>query len=284
MKNILKKILLGIVVLFAIAYILFSWKSQISSDKKIEAALAGTNYHYKVMYNTFKDINYRYVIDTQNFDVEKPNLLFIHGAIGAIGDFEDYLTDEKLRSRFNILALDRPNYGLPYNEDYEHTISFEAELVNDLIRKHSSNTSNNLVGYSYGGPIALLASLEQEYENIILIAPAIDPEYEVVPWLINFYKNKLTRFLVPTVWKEASKEKLAHVADLRNFTEYWSQVTSRVTHIHGDKDTIVPYENVAFLESKIDSALYTHVVIREASHSLVWSNTEEIINHIIDLR
>ena len=131
-----------------------------------------------------------------------------------------------------------------------------------------------LVGYSYGGPIAL-ASINR-YKKIILLAPAVYSKVEPMPWALNFYKWKISRWLLPEIWKSASKEKLSHKKDLQRFENNWDKNPSQIISIHGDEDWIAPIENSFYLKEKFSLEQFELVTLNNAGHGLVWSNFDDI--------
>ena len=68
-------------------------------------------------------------------------------------------------------------------------------MLNDVLKNLDKNKTI-VVGYSYGGPIAL-AVKSSKYKSIVLVAPAVYSKVEPMPWMLNFYKWKATRWLVP---------------------------------------------------------------------------------------
>jgi len=254
----------------------FYHRSSIVSDDVILDTINSEHHLFDLYHDDYLGVKYRYVV-SKEFDNSKPTILLIHGAIGSITTFEKY-TKGIHSDTANIVILDRPNYGNDYNSDYVHTIDFEAHLVNDLMNVYRSEVNNIILGYSYGGPIGLLAHILEPYDTTLLVSPAIDPDNEFVPGLIAFYKNKYTRFLVPPVWKEASKEKLGHVNDLLQYVDIWNKATNKVIHIHGDTDAIVPYANLDFLKSKINKDVYIPVTLQGVGHNGLWRASETIIS------
>ncbi|MCI5050881.1 MAG: alpha/beta hydrolase [Candidatus Pacebacteria bacterium] len=280
--KILKKILryLGILLIIVLVGIIsyFYWMSQIPSDTSLLKSINNENHSFTLLRNSYEGITYRYVV-SENFDDEKPTIILVHGSIGSITSFKEY-TYSLSDSEFNLLILDRPNYGNDFNENYEQSISFEALLVNNLSEQYWSTQENIILGYSYGGPIALFAHALRPHDSVILVSPAIDPDNEVVPPPIYFYKWSLTRPLVPKVWVEASKEKLGHVEDLKQYIDLWKSIQGNIIHIHGNNDPIVPYENVQFLQSRIPENSYTHILIDEGGHGILWSEYKKILELI----
>jgi pimeloyl-ACP methyl ester carboxylesterase len=113
------------------------------------------------------------------------------------------------------------------------------------------------------------------------MASAVVGEYEPMFGILNFYKWKLTRPLVPSMLKAAAKEKFAHLSDLPNFKDKWNLSPSKVVNIHGDKDFIVPYKNSIFLQDIIDTDKFTMVTIKDGGHDLIWSHFDLIKAEIL---
>jgi pimeloyl-ACP methyl ester carboxylesterase len=99
--------------------------------------------------------------------------------------------------------------------------------------------------------------------------------------MINFYKWKMTRWLVPKVWISASKEKISHAADLRKFEEKWSEHPSKIKVIHGDNDWIVPFENATYLKQVFPEKQIEIISLPGAGHGLIWSQSKQIKEEIV---
>ncbi|WP_408040437.1 alpha/beta fold hydrolase [Tenacibaculum amylolyticum] len=214
-------------------------------------------------------------------DTTLPTLVFVHGTIGSINDFSKYLSDSVLQSKANMIAYDRIGYNYDDKNSVRESIAFERNMLEYIIKDLDKNKVI-LVGYSYGGPIAL--SVKEKVRKIILLAPAVHSSVEPMPWMLNFYKWSLTRWLVPKVWKEASKEKLSHREDLKNFEQTWQETPNKVVDIHGTTDWIVPYENSKMLEEQFPKDQFELVDVPNAGHGLVWSNfgfiKEELLKNL----
>lgn len=264
-----------LLILTATAFHIFS---KPKSSKKI---LGTVGSDYIVTHKEFKGLKYRYLAPL-DFDKNKPTLLFIHGAIGSLLDFKSLITDFEMKEKYNMISFDRPNYGDIYDKNYIHKISFESEIVLDLLNEYDSDVENILVGYSYGGPIAGLAQFDERISKTVLVAPAVDPESEVVPFLISFYKNKYTRFLVPGVWQEASKEKLKHVDDLKELKKIWELIDKPIIHIQGVDDSLVPYVGTSkFLQKNIKEEFYLHIPVSGKGHGFVFSEKEVFTDYFL---
>jgi pimeloyl-ACP methyl ester carboxylesterase len=64
-----------------------------------------------------------------------------------------------------------------------------------------------------------------------------------------------------------------------------TKVTCPVTIIHGTKDPLVPYSNVAFMESHFVNAKTVRVIsIENANHFIPWEHYAIIRNALLDLK
>ncbi len=277
-KKVLKIISVILILLFAVLTFLFYRFSSPKSDDKIREDFAEKNIEIVIKHNQFKNFTYRVLEFQKEIDTTIPTLVFIHGSIGSSLDFKRYLSDNDLNKKANLISYDRVGYGIHQTGYVQESITFEMELLHDLL---SGLDKSNiiLIGYSYGGPIALAS--KNNYKKIILLAPAVYSKVEPMPWALNFYKWKGTRWLLPRAWKAASKEKLSHKYDLQKFENNWNENPSKILSIHGDEDWIVPIENSYYLMEKFSSLQFEIVTLNNAGHGLIWSNFDEIKNLLL---
>ena len=274
--KIITSILFGLLIVILILINIF-FKPK--SDENIRKVFKETNITLQLETRKFNDISFRVISTRKEIDTTLPNIVFVHGSPGSAMDFEHYLLDEKLNLKANLIAFDRVGYGVSNIGDIR-SIVFETELLNSLTS--SLNVSKTiLVGYSYGGPIALAS--KKKYKKIVLCAPAVYAEVEPIFWFLNFYKWKAVSWLMPDLLKAASKEKLQHIDDLRNMELNWKDNTSEIHVIHGDEDRIVPYENSLFIQNQFPKNQFELITLKGAGHALIWSRYEEIKNELIKI-
>jgi len=70
----------------------------------------------------------------------------------------------------------------------------------------------------------------------------------------------------------ALDEKLSHEASLQEMSEDWNLITCPVTVVHGKKDNIVPFENMAFLERVLSAEDLELYPIEDMNHIMIWSD------------
>ncbi len=278
----LKKVIKIIVILFFLilvgVYVAFRIFTAPKSDEKVLKAYGTSKITPVLTKEVYEDFDFRKLTVKSNDSL--PTMVFVHGTIGSLHDFSKYMTDSLLQLKSNMVAYDRVGYNYKDKNHVQESIAFERDMLKSVIKDIPADKVI-LVGYSYGGPIAL--SVKKKVRDIVLLAPAVHSKVEPMPWMINFYKWKATRWLVPRIWKEASKEKLSHQEDLKSFESDWDQTPNKVTSIHGNGDWIVPYENSKMLEDQFPKHQFELITIPKASHGLVWTNFEVIKKELLKI-
>tara|TARA_R110002073_G_scaffold139232_2_gene289398 strand:- start:182687 stop:183544 length:858 start_codon:yes stop_codon:yes gene_type:complete len=277
-KKVLKiaAIVLGIllILLFIAAHVLM----RPASDENVLKELTSTFTKPTLYYNNYKSFSYRVVRMQTGIDSTLPTLVFVHGSPGSLLDYKRYLTDSLLNKKANMVAYDRVGYGLKNTGQVQGTLAFELAILDDVIQG-IPDEKIVLAGYSYGGPVVLASNKNYKYK--VSMASAVVGAYEPMFWLLNFYKWRLTRPLIPAKLRAAAKEKYAHLEDLPNYKDKWNLSPSKIINIQGEDDAIVPYKNSEFLTRVIDSSKFTMVTIKGGGHDLIWTNFELIKSEIL---
>lgn len=277
-KKIVKLIgasVLVLLLLFSVGIYSFSKRK---SDKKIIKIFQKRSSQVFIKHLIFKNRDIRVFEMQEKLDTTLPILVFVHGSPGSALDFKKYLMDVDLNQKYNIIAYDRVGYGYNRTGEILNSVHGEVEVLHEVL-KNTDPKKVILVGYSYGGTIALAST--KNYKNKIILAGAVKAELEPVFWALNLYEWKLTRPLIPKVFQAAAQEKIKHVTELTEFENIWNVSESSVLIIHGKKDRIVPFKNSLFLKEKIDKNKFTLLPIENGNHSLVWTNFELIKGEIL---
>lgn len=214
--------------------------------------------------DTFKKRSYRF-LHLHNNDT-LPTLVFIHGAPGSSVIFFDYVKEKQFNSSYNILVVDRLGYGY---SDYGNvtTIKNQARLIQHLVEKLDLHNTV-LIGRSFGGPIAALASiyLGDRTSGTIMIAPAIDPAHEryIPGGRLAYWKS--TRWIFSKAWQVSADEKYSHAEQLKELKKEWKKIKTPVLHIHGKKDRLAPFKNLEFTKKHFPKELLSTAVIEDGHH------------------
>jgi len=277
-KKILKITGAVVVILLLVLYLLFVNFSLPKSNSEVIQEFAGNYYQPLLKTNRYKGFDYRVLSMQKEIDTTKTTLVFVHGAPGSLLDFKNYLADSILNVKANMISYDRIGYNFNDKNTAQKAVAFEVEILNDVL-KNLNKTKTILVGYSYGGPIAL--AVKENYKSIVLLAPAVYSKIEPMPWMLNFYKWKATRWLAPAIWKSASEEKMSHKSELQKFENNWKKNPSQIISIHGNDDDIVPYENSLFLQKQFPAEQFKLITIPDTGHALVWTQFELIKSELL---
>ena len=271
----LKKVfkITGIVILFLALgfYIFFYWATAPQSDHKVMKAFTDLGVTPLISHEKYKEYSYRKVSVIK--DTTLPTLIFVHGTIGSVLDFKRYMADSLLLEKTNMIIYDRVGYNYNDQHSVQESIAFEGTMLASITQGFNPEKTI-LIGYSYGGPIVL--SLRERYKKIILLAPAVYSKVEPMPWMLNLYKWRLTRWIMPPVWQQAPREKLSHKKDLENFEKNWNLNPSDIISIHGDSDWIVPYTNSEYLQDQFPKNQFQLITLKDVGHALIWTHFDKI--------
>jgi pimeloyl-ACP methyl ester carboxylesterase len=279
LRRILKICSIVLVILLIGIYAAFVHFTAPKSTPEILKSFESSQVTPVITSEKFKDFAYRKIEIPK--DSTLPTIVFVHGTIGSLNDYARYLSDSILQQHFNMISYDRIGYNYKDVNSTQESIAFEREMLLDIVNNLPKENCI-LVGYSYGGPIVL--SVKDQLKKIVLLAPAVYSKVEPMPWMLNFYKWSATRWAVPKVWREASKEKMSHKADLRNFENNWKSTSNSVISIHGVDDWIVPFENSEFLERQFSESQFELIPLKEASHALLWTHFDVIKEQLLNLK
>lgn len=261
----------SLLILFILGYVSFYFFTKPKSDQAVLDTFKEFESMPTLTIEKFKEYRFRKLTFINNDTL--PTMVFVHGTIGSSKDFIGYIVDSVLSKKANFISYDRVGYNYQDKHETQASIAFERDLLQH-ITKDLNKKKTIIVGYSYGGPIALAD--KTKYKKTILIAPAVYSNVEPNFWFTNIYKWKLTRWLIPNIWKQAGKEKLTHKEDLRKFEDDWTTNKNNIVSIHGTNDIIVPFANSKFLEKKFPKNQFELINIPNANHYLIWTEFKQI--------
>lgn len=252
------------------------------SDRKITSLFRGEDVQPEIKYHNFNGQVLRYVELATNKNL--PYVIFIHGAPGSSADYYDYFRNEELYEKVNLISIDRLGYGYSDFGISQTSIQQQGEAIQSIIEKSCLSQHVILVGHSYGGPIAVRMAMDNptSYKSLLLLAPALDPENEKVIKIARLANIKPTSWITPAALKVAADEKFSHSEELRKMIPLYKKIAIPVCHIHGTKDSLVPYENLDFSIKHFPKNIIEPVILDGEDHFLPWSQKELIVKKIIE--
>jgi len=253
-----------------------------TSDKKTRKEFNKVNIPVKIDY--FKTDLYTKKVRVVATDTKKKTtILFIHGAPGSGDAFYDYLKDTVLLQKANLVTIDRPGYGYSGLGNSLTSIKKQAQIIREICDAYAFKNVI-LVGHSFGGPIAAyVPTFTDKVNGVLLLAPAIDPNHEKILWIANFARWKTTKWLVPKSFAVSGDEKFSHVQELQKIENEWNKISIPIVQIHGKKDGLVPYENLAFSKEKFNDSIFTAISLPEENHFIPWTQKELVVEEILKL-
>jgi pimeloyl-ACP methyl ester carboxylesterase len=252
------------------------------SDKKVYKTFKKENKSVQIYYENYNDKTIRYIAKNPIND-SLPTLLFIHGAPGASDNYFDYLKDDSLSIKANLIAVDRLGYGYSDYGNAETSIEEQAESIYSIIQKHNLKQVI-VVGWSFGVPIAAkMAYKYNEVKYLVLIAGAISPEDEKYFGMAKLVEWKLTKWMFSGALKVADDEKMAHVDELTKMVNDWESIKVPITYYHGSKDKIVPYKNMDFIISRVNDSLLKAITVKDADHFILFKHYEMVKKELLDI-
>jgi pimeloyl-ACP methyl ester carboxylesterase len=253
------------------------------SDKRLLKQFNSEGLKPEIKYLKSKRHAIRYLI--MESDINFPYIVFIHGAPGSLSDYLGFFKDKRLQDQVNLISIDRPGYGYSEFGKSETSIAAQADAIQSVISATCKNDQVILIGHSYGGPVVVKICMDNPgvYRAAILLAPALDPKHEKEIMLSALPKLKVIRWLIPPALSVAADEKNSHIEELQKIEPGYRSIRTPVYHIHGDADSLVPYENLAYSISWIDEEYLEAISLIETDHFLPWSHHDYIVNMILDI-
>lgn len=269
--------ILGLLFLCSSCSVL-QWRS---TDDEIYTTFAKANISTTLSYFEIDSLDLKIRVQHIEEATSKYNLLFLHGSPSSLSAWNGYMKDSTFVQDIQMHAVDRPGYGYSNFGEAMPSIEKQGAVISALI-DHYQWEHIIAIGSSYGGPLAArLAVLNDNVEGVIMISPAIDPKNEQKIWQSRFTQWWITRWLCPTGYRVAGDEKTVHAEELTKVEPDWSRVTVPVMHIHGDKDDLVPYENVNYSAGQFSNIEI--ITLPDTGHEIAWARSELIKPYILKM-
>lgn len=215
-----------------------------------------------------------------------PTLLFVHGTPGSWDAFQNYLKNKELLKYYRIISVDRPGFGY---SDFGNAmnLSEQTKIMSQWMDSIYNGKPMIIIGHSLGGPmtIKLGAARPQYVKTLVLLAGSQDPnEEKPEKWRPVLFKTPLN-YLIPGALRPSNEELWYLKKDLKEMDGDYEKITYPVYILHGKKDMLVPYGNMAYTEkmlTKTDS-VYT-ITFENENHFIVWTREKEIVELLLKLK
>ncbi len=214
-----------------------------------------------------------------------PTLVIIHGSPGSWMNYMHYMWDSAMRAKFRIVAIDRPGFGY---SDFGKAMHLQEQcaIILPVLQKIKNDKPMFLAGHSFGGPVAIKLAADDPglFHTIILIAGSIDINQEAKETWRHIMNVKPLYWCLPGAFGPSNTELLYLKKDLIFLNGDFKKVTSNILFVHGDEDTWVPIQNIAYGKKMLTNARSIQAdTLRGADHQIPWKRYDELRQVLLNL-
>ena len=106
--------------------------------------------------------------------------------------------------------------------------------------------------------------------GLLLLAGAMDPDLEEANLIQLLGPFRLLAHLLPRDIDNANRELLGLKRELAVMADVLNTITIPIHIVHGDRDPLVPYANVAYMEKKFAKAPLEVTTLKNTDHFIPW--------------
>ena len=209
-------------------------------------------------------------------DADGQPVIFVHGTPGDAGAWANYLMN--VPKGYRYITIDRPGFGRSGPADAVTSLSAQAKAIAELIRRLGPKPVA-LVGHSLGGPIIAQTAADHPdlVAALVIVAGSLDPAQESVPFIQYVGDTWPISALLPRALRNANREVIALEPQLKALAARLSTLKLPVTIVHGTKDDLVPFANVAFIKTRMTNVTGMDVTVLEGqNHFLPWNSKKQV--------
>jgi pimeloyl-ACP methyl ester carboxylesterase len=253
------------------------------SDRKAYKIFENKNVPLQISDTLIGKRNLHYAVSGS---ADLPALVFIHGSPGSWMNYMKFMWDSSLRKQYRIISIDRPGFGYSNFGKAMH-LKPQAELILPVLRSLKTDQPMILCGHSMGGPVAVqLAAMDPIlFKKIVIVAGALDLAQEKTESWRKIMNNYPLYWMLPGAFGPSNTELLFLKKDMVGLQQEFAKVTCDVYFIHGDKDSWVPIENIAFgKKMMLNARSIIADTIKGADHQIPWKNKEAFTRLLLNAR
>lgn len=236
-----------------------------------DPSLHDTQMRHSIRLSSGEELSYLDVGDERGQPV-----IFVHGTPGEAMGWLDYMMAVPKGMRY--IAIDRPGFGKSGPDDAVTSLAAQADAIAQLASALKLEPAI-LVGHSLGGPVVarFAADHPRRTAALVILAGSLDPAQEDVPWIQNAGDAWPIVAMLPRAIRNANREIIALEAELREMEPLLGAISVPVFVLHGTADDLVPYANVAFMQSRFTAANKLSVLqLHEQNHFLPWNEKRRV--------
>lgn len=217
-------------------------------------------------------------------NIDKPLLIFVHGAPGNWYSSLALLDDTTLQKNFRMISVDRvgfgkSNYGLALPSIDKH-VRYLEKIVKEY---NHTNQPIYMVGSSYGAPIVASFATQNPLlvKELYMVSPVIDPATEKMFWFSYMAKLSLVNFWLPRSLTVTSDEKSAHKREMRKLKPHLKKIRSKTYVLMGAKDWLAHPSNFTYLQNMLVNARNPEFIMLEDEGHTILSDRPEVVKNLL---
>lgn len=228
------------------------------------------------------DIELSY-LSSVSVEPDAQRIIFVHGTPGNAGAFDNYLIDPL--EGFESVSVDRPGFGRTRPSAPMPALRDQARALEPLLVERGGKWPL-LVGHSLGGPIVARVAVDYpgRVGGLLILSGSLDPSLEKIAWYQRLASLPIVPYMMPRFVRNSNRELYPLKGELEALRPLLANVMCPVIIVHAPNDSLVPFENVAYMEAAFAPGAIVDVVVLEGkNHFVPWNAEAEVRDAIVAL-